>query len=239
MRVEREAFLLLTVSMAAGAACGGGAAQPAVAIVEIPPQPPSTSSAKGPVVEAPPKSKKPPAPSDEDDDDDMPAPFAEVGMGDDDDDDSGGCGFVNPANVSRPKAACNEAVGAPGACALMQRCSTGDQPFSRQRCEDYKKFFKPKVAERAVACMIKLSRTAVCDACNAYRCGDEALKTSCPDTSAEPSCNQIVAKCRSVTKTDCMLYLSGMNAVGRAKMVSCMSTPSSCRFGLYSCAEGL
>ncbi len=238
MRVEREAFLALTVSIAAGAACGPGAREPQVAVIEIPPQPAIALDAGGPVVEPAPKSKKPPAPAAEDDDDDDPmvAPTAEV---DDDDDDSGGCGFVNPANVTRPKAACNEAVGTPGACAIMQRCATGDQPFSRQRCEDYKKFFKPKVAERAVACMIKLSRTAVCDACNAYRCGDEALKTSCPDTSAEPSCNQIVGKCKSVTKTDCMLYLSGMNAVGRAKMVTCMSTPSSCRFGLYSCAEGL
>lgn len=237
--IDRAAFVSLTFAMA-GLACNTGPSPSVAGVVEIPPQPPQPADAGAPprpheddaakLRAAPPETA-----ADDDDADAPPAPQAEGGVvaiarGT-------GCGWVDPATVRRPSGACSDDRGAAGACTSMKACK--GFAFPKQKCEAYRRYFKPKVAERALACLGKLSDTQACDACNAYRCGDLAMKSSCPDASAAATCVQIASKCKSVAVEECKTYLSGLNAAGRAKMTACLTGGSGCSFGIFSCAEGL
>jgi len=239
-KVDRATFLSLAFGMA-GVACNTGpGAAVAANVVEIPPQPvqPGDAGAAAVVakVEPPAPRAVTPAPhdGDDDDDDDVGSPVDEGGAPIAAVDAT--CGFVDPKKVTRPAAACKDDQGTVGACA-MKTCS--GFPFPKQQCEDFRKNYKPKVAQRALDCLAKLTDKQVCDACNTYRCGDLALKTACPDPSADAPCAQITTKCRSVSMADCKLYLSGMNAAGRAKMTTCLTTGPGCGFGIYSCSESI
>jgi hypothetical protein len=228
----------------AGACNSGGPPVVPVTVVEMPKRPqaqaaPDAGAAPRTVA----RSKVPPPPSSEgdDDDDDMGGPDLEGGVV------VGssvfaasaqGCGVADPATVTRATPPCNDATGVAPACALP-RCVSGDFPFSRDHCEDYRRYMKPKVAERAVQCLTRLGGKGICDGCGIYRCGDQALKSACPDLTADVICGQIVASCPSVNRAQCSVYLSGMNAAGRAKVRTCLADPSGCGFGLYSCVESL
>jgi hypothetical protein len=221
MKIVRGSFLALTSAIA----CNTPA--PVAAGVEIPPQPPQPIDA-GPPVAPPPETPKvarvePELPPEPEDDPESTRP--EI------------CGFVDPTSVSRPSGSCSDDKGTALACTGMKSCS--GVAFPKSKCEAYKKYFKPRVAQHAVECLAKLSDKEACDACNAYRCGETALKTSCDDASADASCAQITAKCKAISMADCRTYLSGMNASGRAKMAFCLTQPVGCGFGIFSCAEGL
>jgi len=238
--IDRTSFLTLTFGMA-GLACSTGPSAAGGVVVEIPRQPPQPGDAglAGPVVakaEETPKLRAaapPPEASDDDDDGDLGSPSDEgtaVAA-------AASCGWVDPATVARPQGVCSDDKGAAAACTVMKTCS--GFAFPKTKCEAYRKYFKPRVAQRAVECLAKLTDKQVCDACNAYRCGDLALKGACGDPSADAACLQITVHCKAVSMTDCRTYLSGMNAAGRTKMVSCLTTSAGCGFGLFSCAEGL
>jgi hypothetical protein len=239
LRIDRASFLSLTFGMA-GLACNSGP-PPTVAanVVDIPLQPPPPADAGGAAVAAPNDvSSKPLAVAEPADDDVIDGPVSEGGAITLSPVDQAGCGWVDPKTVTRPAAACKDDEGTAGSCNVMKGCATF--PFPRQQCESYRKTFKAKVAQRALDCLGKLTNKQVCDdACNTYRCGDRALKTACPDPSADASCTQIVAKCRSVSMNDCRTYLSGLNPTGRAKMVTCLTSKAGCGFGLFSCSESL
>jgi hypothetical protein len=135
---------------------------------------------------------------------------------------------------------CRDDVGSPASCSGMN--ATGSCmpfPFPREECQRWIGDYKPGVAERAVACARHLTGPQVCDACTTYRCGYEALMGACIDPSASSDCVAIHRACPSATLVECMGYLSGMSAAGRAKMVSCMSRHDECGWGLYSCSESL
>jgi len=244
LRIDRASFLTLTFGMA-GLACNTGHSPTvAASVVDIPPQPPQPIDGGAPVAIAridDPSSKPqaviPPGEDDDDDDDDMGAPSAESGVTLTPLSNPNGCGWVNPKTLVRPTAACQDDQGTAGSCNVMKTCS--GFAFPKQKCEAYRRLLKPKVAQKALDCLAKLTDKQTCDACNAYRCGDLALKLACPDTSADASCVQITTKCTSVSMTECRTYLAGLNVAGRAKMVSCLVAKSGCGFGIYSCSEGL
>jgi hypothetical protein len=239
--IDRSAFLGLTFAMA-GVACNTGQSSVVAGVVDIPAQPPQPADAG-----APPAAERPePAPvaravpgssakePDDEDDDEIGTPTAEgggVAVA------RGPCGWVDPATVTRPAGKCSDDQGAAPACTVMRSCQ--GFAFPRQKCEAYRKYFKPKVAQKALDCLSKLTDKQACDACNAYRCGDLALKSACPDASADATCAQITSKCKSVSMTECKIYLSGLNAAGRAKIASCLTGNAGCGFGIFSCAEGL
>lgn len=238
LRIDRASFLSLTFGMA-GLACNTGPS-PAVAanVVDIPLQPTSPVDA-GPLaalssdVHSSPRAASEPA-----DDGVMDAPTSEGGTITLVPLDETGCGWVDPKTVTRPSAACKDDEGTAGSCSVMKGCA--GFAFPKQQCESYRKTYKAKVAQRALDCLAKLTSKQVCDdACNTYRCGDRALKTACPDPSADAPCAQIVAKCRSVSMNDCRTYLSGLNSAGRAQMVTCLTSKAGCGFGLFSCSESL
>lgn len=128
---------------------------------------------------------------------------------------------------------CNDDVGSPGICS-KSKCS--QLAFVCSKCESYRKHFKPKVAQRAVACVNRQTRQQSGDGCETYRCGDEALRAACPDGSAQAACQSLAGKC-SVSLAECTQMLSGMNAAGRAEVAACAAR--GCRFGLWSCIEGM
>jgi hypothetical protein len=246
LRIDRASFLTLTFGMA-GVACNAGASPVVANVVDIPQQPPQPgdAGAPAPIASADAASSsalraRPEAPVAPEDDDD-----ADVGSSTTEGgvmrllplSNAQGCGWVDPKTISAPPAACRDDRGAAGTCGVMKTCS--GFPFPREKCEAYRKLFKPRVAQTALDCLAKLSDKQTCDACNAYRCGDLALKSACPDASVDAGCVQIVAKCSAVSMSECRTYMAGLNATGRAKMVSCLTGRTGCGFGIYSCAEGL
>ena len=154
-----------------------------------------------------------------------------------------GEGYVPPVSSGKkksPKPVCgvDENVGNPGNCqALNIDKSCAPFPFINSACADSAKFMKPKIAERAIACIRTKSPKQLCDAMSVYDCKDDALHTACPDPSADADCATIMKACKKTSLAECRTYLSGLNAAGRGEMVSCMK--SDCSWGLYSCSEGL
>jgi hypothetical protein len=135
-------------------------------------------------------------------------------------------------HVTRP-ATCDDLHGSPGDC---RKADCRRLPFICEHCEDYKRFLKPKIAERAVACVVAQTGPQLGDGCRTYQCGDEALAGACIDPMADPAC-LVVSRACNVTMDACRGLLSGMNDAGRAKVVGCAA--SGCQFGLWSCVEGL
>lgn len=243
-RIDRASFLSLTFGMA-GLACNAGSSPIVANVIDIPQQPPQPADGGAPAPSPSPSVDDPdakamavPAP-DDDDDDDLGSNVDEGGgvLGLAPLSNAQGCGWVDPKTVPRPALACKDDQGTAGSCATMTSCA--GFAFPKQKCEAYRRLLKPKVAQKALDCLARLTSTQACDACNAYRCGDLALKGACPDASADGPCVQITTKCSSVSMTECRTYLAGLNAAGRARMVSCLTAQSGCGFGIYSCSESL
>jgi hypothetical protein len=225
--IDRASFLALTFGMAgvAGACNVGGAPVAPGAVVEIPPQPPQPDAGPSEVARKPDETKLRATPTP-----DEPAPVAAS----DDDDDPGDPTAEGGSAAASPPATCGFVD---PACSMMKGCS--GFTFPRQKCEAYRRFFKPKVAQKALDCLGRLKGSQVCDACSVYRCGDLAMKGSCPDPAVNATCALITSKCKSVKMAECQRYLSGLNAAGRQKMTACLTSASGCGFGIFSCAEGI
>lgn len=251
LHVDRTTFLSLAFGMA-GVACNSHGQAVSASVVELPVQPPpqaSGSSAAPVASSAAPASStgshtlssaKPVAMPEIDEDGEFSGPsfegsFASASASASTQNSS--CGWVEPSSVSRPSGACNDDQGAAPTCAVMKRCQ--GFAFPQAQCRGYRANFKPKVAKKALECLAKLSSTEVCDACTTYRCGDLALKTACPDPTAEPICRTVTSRCSAVSMDECKLYMSGLNATGRAKLSTCLTSKQGCGYGIFSCTEGL
>jgi hypothetical protein len=245
VHVRRNLFLSLTASLAAGACAEEAPRAVTPTVIDVPaaaPPPPSAVASASPSPLSPlpkPSAPPPPAPASEGDDDDD-GPSSEGGYAATE----GRVAVLQTCGHSAmrfdpKKNGCRDATGTPGQCSGMKRGSCGSFPFPREECDRWKTNFKPGVADRAVACALRLTGPQVCDACYTYRCGYEALMGSCLDNAAASDCATIKKSCSSVTTDQCLAYLSGMSAAGRTKMVACMSGKNGCSWGFYSCSEGL
>jgi len=119
-----------------------------------------------------------------------------------------------------------------------------------KRCEDDKQTMKPRVAERAVACINALTAGQRCDPLRLIHCSHAALMAACSivDDGPEPpdaapdelttQCTAIVHQCAGVTSgptlRDCRATLAGLNALGRERLTACMKTHCSDK-GLLLC----
>ncbi len=151
--------------------------------------------------------------------------------------------IATPPPPPKPAPTCDDMVGAPGACPPpvwpaeegMGGCGT----LPTKRCEDFKQAMKPRVAERAVACINALNQAQRCDPNRLELCGHTALMSACsidespPEADAAPDeiathCTAILHGCEGVspgpTLRDCRATLSGMSILGRDRMVACMKT---------------
>ena len=147
-----------------------------------------------------------------------------------------------PPPPPRPAPTCDDLAGAPGACPPpgwpAEEGGCGAMPT--KRCEDYKQSFKPRAAERAVACINALNPGQRCDPNRLNLCGHAALMSACSivEDGPEPAdaapdelatrCVAIVHGCDGVslgpTMRDCRATLAGMSMLGRDRMASCMKT---------------
>jgi hypothetical protein len=154
-----------------------------------------------------------------------------------------------PPPPPKPAPTCDDQVGSPGTCPPpgwpAEEGGCGALPT--KRCEEYKRAFKPRVAERAVACINALNATQRCDPNRLNLCGHAALMSACSivDESPPPSsasaggsaldaapdevtttCNAILHGCEGVTlgptMRDCRATLAGISVLGRDRMVACM-----------------
>jgi hypothetical protein len=101
---------------------------------------------------------------------------------------------------------------------------------------------RPKVAEHAVACINALNPAERCDPIRLNLCGHLALMSACQEpeeadnsaadaagaSAVTTSCQSILQECAAAplgpTLRDCRATLSGMNELGRNKMIACMKT---------------
>lgn len=128
-------------------------------------------------------------------------------------------------------AACSDEDGSPGDCTTVTCSDFG-------KCDSYKQYLKPKLAESAVKCLQTIDGGASCDALDVYGCGNTALALACADPAAKTFCTSFLPKCQDAgatdTQADCEKWVSGLNAAGRTALEAC-----DCAFGVYSCIEGL
>ncbi len=204
MHIDKGSFFILVATLAAGGAGGYFASERHV--FAPPPGPPPVPPP--PTPPPPPKESAPPAPP--------PAP-------------------------PRPAPTCDDMVGSPAACPPpvwpSEEGIGGCGTLPTKRCEDYKHALKARVAERAVACINALNQAQRCDPNRLNLCGHAALMSACsidetpPEPDAAPDdllthCTTVLHECDGVvsgpTLRDCRTTLSGMNSVGRDKMVTCM-----------------
>jgi hypothetical protein len=147
-----------------------------------------------------------------------------------------------------PPPACDDATGSPADCPPPPYSAEegGCAPVANKRCADFKASMKPRVAERAVACIRALNPTQQCDANRVNLCGHVALMNAC--TVAEPSvaggatsgddvtkaCRDMLADCPSANLRDCEATLAGMTETGRDRMARCLSAHCADK-GLLGC----
>lgn len=129
-------------------------------------------------------------------------------------------------------------VGKPAYCSVQVPKSCAPFPFVNQSCRGARKYFKAKIAERAVQCMHKLTPQAVCNAMT-YECREAAMRSACPDPAADTECQALAKKCPKLNVNECRQLMSALNTAGRADVTKCMTTGGGCGYGIYSCTEGL
>jgi hypothetical protein len=169
-----------------------------------------------------------------------------------------------PATVSAPIASvavpakpapppCDDAVGSPGTCPPpgYSADESGCGALPTKRCNDFKLAMKPRVAERAVACLNALKPGERCDPARLNLCGHVALMSACQEAedadkdAADAITSGLTAVCQTVlqeciatpfgpTLRDCRATLSGMSEAGRSKMALCMKTHCTDK-GLLNC----
>ncbi len=133
--------------------------------------------------------------------------------------------------------ACDDNIGTPADCPPpgYPTIEGGCGSFAANRCAEFKQAMKPRVAQAATECLAKLTPQERCDPNRVNLCGHLALMNACPDPDgpADAGDTAPLSSCRSIAQTcgpsvvapslaECRQVLSGMNAVGRERMVQCM-----------------
>jgi hypothetical protein len=132
---------------------------------------------------------------------------------------------------------CDDSVGSSVDCSGVNpdpTCSVVGTPFQKSYCERAPTLFKPRVAQRISSCIAGLSSLELCTPLVA-QCITSGLSSACSDATAGVQCSAIVSACPAIALAQCQLYLAGMTATARARMVSCMS--AGCN--LATCARDL
>lgn len=221
-RIDRDRFLALTATLAAGAACMPACSAPA------PPATPAIAAAPAPLV-IPPIASSSPAPAR------SAPPVASAEPPE----------VPEAPSMNRPDPyegtpvqgqACDPAlnlVGTIPACALKAPGPTCESfTDTKQECPTLGRLLKPRVAAAAVACLNRRSGTQdICEFNVGSICAYEALATACIDPSAKTACAKVVARCgpgSKMHKSSCEAGVSAIADAKRAKFLSCIT--ESCRF---------
>jgi len=133
--------------------------------------------------------------------------------------------------------ACDDSLGSSVDCSGVNpdpTCSVVGTPFQKSYCERAPTLFKPRVAQRVAGCIAGLTSIELCTPL-VVQCITDGLSSACADSSVNVQCSAIVSACPAIALAQCQLYLAGMTATARARMVSCMS--AGCN--LANCAREL
>jgi hypothetical protein len=144
-------------------------------------------------------------------------------------------------DISGTTGPCDDSVGKPGNCAALTAPGPQCESFSdtKRMCSGWKKGFKPRVAEKAVGCLLAMSgRKEICDFRRPTLCAKEALRSSCVDPATSVRCDSIMAGCAgqsygNLTKPACMAALSAVSDWNRPKLATCMMEGCSVDYCFY------
>lgn len=234
MRIDRSRFLAFTATLAAGCAANHGRNVQEIMVVDIPPAPlvdagtsvdATTLAARVPPTGegiGPPPTLGESYPPDED------AVYGILGA-------LAGFSCSLPSKVFDPASkACANATGKPLDCKLPVQSGSPDGEFAVEKCMSYALTMRPGVARLAQGCLKKLAKNP--DACEVYRCGNNALMQSCANPKAAAACQRF-----KMTDARCVGYLSGLNDAGLTSVETCAKKASATPtfHELYSCVESL
>ena len=205
MKIDSGTFFILVGTLAAGGVAGSAASSKRMI--------PALDNAFGRVPDpAPPAKPEPPA----------SASVATVV------DASAATASAAAVDAGPPEPPCDDSIGAPADCPGpgYPTVEGGCGSFAHTRCKELKESLKPKVAEIAVECLNKLKPQERCDANRVNLCGHLAVMNACPEKKRAPECETIIAACGASpiapSMTECRQTMSGLNAEGRSRLVSCM-----------------
>lgn len=210
MPVDRGRFLLFASTLAAGGAAGYLLSEKDVV--------PHLPSAGGPKPHDPAVAASPvPAPA--------PAATATASASAP----VGSAAAPPPAVTTTSAITCDDSVGDAGACPPpgYPAAEGGCGSYAANRCADFKKAMKPRVAANAVACLNKLTPAERCDPKRVDLCAHLALMSSCEDkaSTVESGCEAISRACGEApiapSPAECRLAMSGLREIGREALVDC------------------
>ncbi|MBX3233324.1 MAG: hypothetical protein KIT84_33555 [Labilithrix sp.] len=134
---------------------------------------------------------------------------------------------------------CDDSIGEPDSCPPigLPTVEGGCGPLAFNRCNDFKKLMKPKVAQAAVACLKKLNYAEQCDPKRIDLCAHQALMNACDDPAgtAVTTCDAIAKSCPSSSASECRLAVSGLREVGREALADCTKKRCADK-GIVGCA---
>jgi hypothetical protein len=223
MKIDRSAFLLFTVAIAAGACVVNPPPQdpqnPQTASTTDPnapaiaPVPGATGSATNPGLQSARRGLRegPGAPSTE---------AADAGTP------------TTPPPTPPPATQClDNGAASAGDCAAVASCAA-----AKTKCENYKTLFKPKVAANAVACL-NTHAANVCSNSVLHDCQTNALKSACVEQQVVQACGMLASNCKE-TVDSCSTIVSGLNDAGRQKVLT-YCAGEGCKNGLAACVDAM
>jgi hypothetical protein len=150
-----------------------------------------------------------------------------------------GDGGVSGGGSGGTGGACTDnSVGLPGDCSTLKAPGPSCESFSttQSSCTTFKKALRPRVAQSAVACLLKASNTkAVCDFNKASSCFKDAVAQGCIDPATVATCDPIVKNCGSkLSAGTCERLLSAVTSKHTQAMVGCMNEGCDVAFCLDS-----
>lgn len=221
MQIDRSSFLLLTASIA-GSSCGSN----------------SASTSGGPIVVASPVVALPGPEA-------TTSPSVKVASGgkpgqtavNASDEETLAALDRSPGAAAEDGSMCEEVGPAPTGCSTLRAPGPQCESFAdtRRLCGVLAKGLRPKVAEKAVECILARSgKQSVCDFNLANQCGLTAVQRGCLDPSTQNSCTALVRNCNgNLQMRDCQALLSSVTSKNRRNMISCMTEGCSVEYCMY------
>ncbi|MDI3287734.1 hypothetical protein [Polyangium sp. 15x6] len=219
MQIDRSRFLFLTATMASGA-CGGaaqpGAGDPVVAapVVTLPGEdnPAESRTAAG-------------------------SP-GQPGVGEPSEEVRATLEGAGSSSTDEPSV-CDDGGPAPKGCDTLRAPGPQCESFfdTREMCGKLAQGLKPRVAEKAVDCLLaKSGKQSLCSFDIANQCGMSAVrKASCVEPSTQSACAPAVKACGGrLAMKDCQALLSSVNRKNRENMLACVTEGCSIDYCMYS-----
>jgi len=228
MDIDRSRFFFLTASIAGlGSACGAGAASttssggpvPVVAepVVALPAEPFATTDKDGR------STGKNATPED-----------AEVG---EDDGTMAALALSGSTGSDNDLLSCDDSGAAPKSCKPLRAPGPQCESFADTvvLCGRMSKGLRPRVAEKAVDCLLaKSGKQSICDFRAASECALSAIRKACVEPTTQSLCATPVKACGGrLSMKDCQSLLSAVKSNERRAMISCVTEGCSIDYCMY------